>query len=56
MFGTLVICLPSPHTGGGVVLRHAGQEKTYKTSEAQPSILCWYSDVHHEVLPVTSGY
>jgi hypothetical protein len=56
MFGTLVICLPSPHTGGDIVLRHAGQEKSYKTSEAQPSIFCWYSDVHHEVLPVTSGY
>lgn len=56
MFGTLVICLPSPHTGGDIVLRHAGQEKTHKTSEVQPSVLCWYSDVHHEVLPVTSGY
>ncbi|KAK4150553.1 hypothetical protein C8A00DRAFT_36858 [Chaetomidium leptoderma] len=56
MFGTLVICLPSPHEGGDVVLRHRGQTKTYKTSTAQPFILCWYSDVHHEVLPVTSGY
>lgn len=56
MFGTLVICLPSPHTGGDLVLRHAGKEVTYQTSEAQPSVLCWYSDVHHEVLPVTSGY
>jgi hypothetical protein len=56
MFGTLVICLPSPHTGGDLVVRHQGQEKTYRTAEVQPSVLCWYSDVHHEVLPVTSGY
>ncbi|KAK3299688.1 uncharacterized protein B0H64DRAFT_355933 [Chaetomium fimeti] len=56
MFGTLVICLPSHHTGGAIVLRHAGQKTTYKTSAAQPSVLCWYSDVHHEVLPVESGY
>ncbi|KAH6845820.1 hypothetical protein B0I37DRAFT_356246 [Chaetomium sp. MPI-CAGE-AT-0009] len=56
MFGTLVICLPSPHTGGDIVLRHAGQEVRYKTSAAQPSALCWYSDVHHEILPVESGY
>lgn len=56
MFGTLVICLPSPHTGGDIVLRHAGKEVTYKTSEIQPSVLCWYLDAHHEVLPVTSGY
>ncbi|KAH6637321.1 hypothetical protein F5144DRAFT_487807 [Chaetomium tenue] len=56
MFGTLAICLPSPHTGGDIVLRHAGKEVTYKTSQAQPSALCRYSDVHHEALPVTSGY
>jgi hypothetical protein len=56
MFGTLVICLPSAHKGGDLVVRHRGEEKTYKTSDVQPSVLCWYSDVHHEVLPVTSGY
>ncbi|KAK4102920.1 hypothetical protein N658DRAFT_522894 [Parathielavia hyrcaniae] len=56
MFGTLVICLPSPHEGGDLVLKHRGQSKTYKTSTNQTSMLCWYSDVHHEVLPVVSGY
>lgn len=56
MFGTLVICLPSPHEGGDVVVKHSGQAKTFSTSLVQPSVLCWYSDVHHEVLPVTSGY
>ncbi|KAK4033729.1 hypothetical protein C8A01DRAFT_39815 [Parachaetomium inaequale] len=56
MFGTLVICLPLPHTGGDLVVRHRGLQKTLQTSVTQPSVLCWYSDVHHEVLPVTSGY
>lgn len=56
MFGTLVICLPSPHQGGDVIVKHHGQTKTLQTSQVQPSMLCWYSDVHHEVLPVTSGY
>ncbi|GAB1320974.1 hypothetical protein MFIFM68171_11184 [Madurella fahalii] len=56
MFGTPVICLPSPHQGGDVVVKHQGQTKTFTTSQVQPSMLCWYSDVHHEVLPVTSGY
>ncbi|KAK4242781.1 hypothetical protein C8A03DRAFT_29011 [Achaetomium macrosporum] len=56
MFGTLVICLPCPHEGGDVVVKHGGQTKTFSTSEIQSSFLCWYSDVHHEVLPVTSGY
>ncbi|KAK4463495.1 hypothetical protein QBC42DRAFT_337508 [Cladorrhinum samala] len=56
MFGTLVICLPSAHEGGDVVAKHLGETKTFKTSIHQQSTVCWYSDVSHEVLPVTSGY
>ncbi|KAK2059181.1 hypothetical protein LY76DRAFT_604936 [Colletotrichum caudatum] len=54
--GTLVICLPLPHDGGNVVVKHAGQIKTFKTSEFEQSFARWYSDVQHEVLPVTDGY
>lgn len=32
MFGTLIICLPSAHQGGGLVLRHAGETKIFPTS------------------------
>ncbi|KAH7305225.1 hypothetical protein B0I35DRAFT_483991 [Stachybotrys elegans] len=56
MFGTLVVCLPSPHEGGDVVTKHAGKTKIFKTSTEQSSFICWYSDVTHEVLPVISGY
>ncbi|KAK4185046.1 hypothetical protein QBC35DRAFT_504643 [Podospora australis] len=56
MFGTLVICLPSEHQGGDLVLKHRHATKVFKSSEVQPSMLCWFSDVSHEVLPVTSGY
>ncbi|KAG5999712.1 hypothetical protein E4U54_001704 [Claviceps lovelessii] len=56
MFGTLIVCLPSAHQGGEVVVKHCGQKKTFRTSEASQSFVCWYSDVSHEVLPVTSGY
>lgn len=56
MFGTLVVCLPSAHEGGDVVVRHCGETKTFKTSGATQSFACWYSDVSHEVLPVTHGY
>ncbi|EFY95707.1 2OG-Fe(II) oxygenase superfamily protein [Metarhizium robertsii ARSEF 23] len=56
MFGTLVVCLPSAHQGGEVVLKHCGQKKVFKTSEAPQSFASWYSDVSHEVLPVTSGF
>lgn len=55
MFGTLVICLPSKHKGGDLVLKHRDVTKVFKTSETQPSMACWFSDVSHEVLPVTSG-
>ncbi|KXH42493.1 2OG-Fe(II)oxygenase superfamily protein [Colletotrichum salicis] len=56
MFGTLVIYLPCGHKGGDVVVKHCGETKTFKTSAADQSFACWYSDVHHEVLPVTEGY
>ncbi|KAK0739414.1 hypothetical protein B0T21DRAFT_255276, partial [Apiosordaria backusii] len=56
MFGTLIICLPSAHQGGEVVLKHQGQTAVYKTSEHKQSWACWYSDVSHEVLPVRSGH
>lgn len=63
MFGTLIICLPSAHQGGGLVLRHAGETKIFPTSatpvrpsQCRPTMACWYLDVHHEVRPVMSGY
>lgn len=59
MFGTLVICLPSKHEGGEVHLSHAGQKKVLQTapmSEFSISALAWYSDVTHEIKPITSGY
>ncbi|WAQ85761.1 hypothetical protein PtA15_6A390 [Puccinia triticina] len=56
MFGTLIICLPSVHLGGEIVVRHNGEYKTLRTSDATQSFACWYSDVTHEILPVKSGY
>lgn len=56
MFGTMVICLPSAHEGGEIILRHNGAEQRFPTAIYQPSAACWYSDVTHEVLEITSGY
>ncbi|KAF2140234.1 uncharacterized protein K452DRAFT_231093 [Aplosporella prunicola CBS 121167] len=56
MFGTLVICLPSPHEGGDVEMRHGSMKKRFSTSTAGPSFVCWYSDVKHEIKEVTAGY
>lgn len=44
MFGTLEICLPSEHVGGGVRLIHGQDEKvleTHKSSSYGVSYLAW---------------
>jgi len=59
MFGTLVVCLPSEHSGGEVRLLHGKEERILETSPTSAfdlSVLAWYSDVSHEVCPVTAGY
>nr|XP_018896457.1 PREDICTED: uncharacterized protein LOC109030110 [Bemisia tabaci] len=59
MFATLVICLPCPHEGGKLVLTHDGEKYEFETSASSNyefSYACWYADITHEVLPVTSGH
>ncbi|KAL9119935.1 MAG: hypothetical protein Q9187_003512 [Circinaria calcarea] len=59
MFGTLVIALPSSHTGGEVEVIFNGQRKTLSTADASDfgySYLAWYADVEHAVASITSGY
>lgn len=60
MFGTLVIVLPSEHEGGDLILKHRQQKSVFcsshSTNKTKISFMCWYSDVQHEVTPVTSGY
>lgn len=59
MFATVVVILPSAYTGGQVVVSHASTSRTIDFSEDSlhaTSILAWYTDVRHEVKPVTSGY
>lgn len=57
MFGSLVVCLPSQFTGGALITRHQGRQVTYDWSSS-PSThwAAFFSDVEHEVLPVTSGH
>jgi hypothetical protein len=58
MFGTLLIVLPSPHTGGELVVRHADREVTIDLSGdevAEIKFAAFYADCEHEVLPVTRG-
>ena len=58
MFGSLVVCLPSQFTGGALVTRHQDHQGTFDWSSS-PNATHWasfFSDVEHEVLPVTSGH
>ncbi|KAG7097982.1 hypothetical protein E1B28_005290 [Marasmius oreades] len=65
MFGSLVIVFPTPHTGGQLVLRHDDKEHNFDSGTVlsnSPSpndtiaYIAFFSDVEHEVLPVTSGH
>ena len=63
MIGSLVVVFPTPHEGGSLVLRHRGMEDTVDSGallkDTQvPSIAyaAFFSDVEHEVTPITSGY
>jgi hypothetical protein len=60
MFGTLVIGLPSRHSGGELIVRFDGKEKTisFDTSAANYEIpyAAFYADCDHEIRPLTTGY
>ena len=66
MFASLVIVFPTPHEGGALLLRRPGHEWIFDSGQAlaanrdkaQPSIgyVAFFSDIEHEVAPVTSGH
>ncbi|KAF2870530.1 hypothetical protein BDV95DRAFT_62901 [Massariosphaeria phaeospora] len=56
MFATLVVALPSPHTGGLVRTQlYDHPERYFDTRKGAHSFLWWYPDTHDEVLPFESG-
>jgi hypothetical protein len=64
MFGSLVVVFPTPHKGGELILTENDQSWTFDAAQAlsnststEPELafVAFYSDVTHEVLPVTSG-
>ncbi|MFJ8488800.1 2OG-Fe(II) oxygenase [Streptomyces sp. NPDC094038] len=56
MVGTLVVSLPSHHSGGELVVEHAGRSVTHRASREQLTFVAFYADCRHEVRPVTTGY
>lgn len=60
MFATLVVCLPSQHEGGTLIVSHDGlaQQVEFGGSGAEFNMqyAAFYADCQHEIKPVTSGY
>ncbi|MGI8814370.1 MAG: 2OG-Fe(II) oxygenase [Pseudonocardia sp.] len=56
MVGTLVVSLPSAHTGGELVIEHAGESTAYRASKEELTLVAFYADCRHQVTPVRSGY
>lgn len=60
MFGTLIIGLPSKHTGGELIVKFDGCIETIDFSDPvnsyQIPFAAFYADCEHEIRPITSGY
>lgn len=60
MVATLIIGLPSPHTGGELIVTHEGRRHEIPLAGAasghEMSYAAFYADCEHEVLPVRDGY
>ena len=60
MFATLVVCLPSKHEGGTLIVSHDGKTQRIdfggEASRFQMQYAAFYADCQHEITPVTSGY
>ncbi len=59
MFGTLVIGLPSAHTGGSLRIEFGGEEQQISFAEAGKYSLpyaAFFADCTHEIRPVELGY
>ena len=59
MFATIVVVLPSRFSGGAVHVSHGETSQVLDcsaNSHTDTTVLAWYTDVQHEVKPITSGY
>jgi hypothetical protein len=57
-FGSLVVCLPTAHKGGQLVVRHQGHSTVFDWANNSPNIqwAAFYGDCEHEVSQVVSGH
>jgi predicted 2-oxoglutarate/Fe(II)-dependent dioxygenase YbiX len=56
MVATLVVTLPSRHTGGELVVHHLDEKTSYRGFDDQISLVAFYADCRHEVRRLTSGH
>ncbi|KAI0669336.1 hypothetical protein C8Q78DRAFT_977857 [Trametes maxima] len=65
MFASLVLVFPTQHSGGTLRIKYAGHEYSFdaaaalsgiSASEPRIAYIAFFSDVEHEVVPVTSGH
>lgn len=56
MVATLVVTMPSPGTGGELVVHDGEHSTTFEASPTEATIVAFYSDRLHEVLPVRTGH
>jgi len=60
MFASLVVCLPSRHEGGTLIVSHDQQLKEIDFAgpqgEFKVQYAAFYADCRHEIKPVTQGY
>ncbi|KAJ7623336.1 hypothetical protein FB45DRAFT_925321 [Roridomyces roridus] len=60
MFASIIVVLPSQFEGGDAYTSHAGVKRVFKSSRIHSmnhtSVLAWYTDVLHEIKPITSGF
>lgn len=60
MFATLVVCLPSQHEGGALIVEHEGRTERVEfggpESEFRMGYATFYADCRHEITPLRSGY
>ncbi|KAJ6599163.1 hypothetical protein DFH09DRAFT_27215 [Mycena vulgaris] len=59
MFATVIVVLPSPFQGGAAHLSHGDLSTIVDSSPcslSNVSVLAWYTDVLHEIKPITGGH
>ncbi|KAJ7068789.1 hypothetical protein C8F01DRAFT_1247277 [Mycena amicta] len=59
MFASIIVVLPSHFTGGDAHTSHSNTKSVYNSSNnsmTSTTVLAWYTDVTHEIKPITSGY